>query len=74
MKIKDVAKKLGYDNAKKTKATYKGYTVYRCVFDRDEEYLMSGPPTYILVKDGKFRVSEPENRAAIQEEVIKTLE
>lgn len=74
MTVKDIAKKLGYDGAEKTKAVYKGYTVYQCVFYGEEEDLMSGPPTYILVKDGKFKVSEPNNRADIQEEVIKTLE
>ena len=74
MTVKDVAKRLGYDGAKKTKAVYKGYVVYQCMLDGDEDDLMSGPPTYILVKDGKFKVSEPSNRADIQMEVEKTLE
>lgn len=55
MTVKEIADKLGFDRAEKRKGKYKGYDVYECVLDDGDAKV--GTPTYILVKDGKFRLS-----------------
>ena len=63
MTVKEVAQKLGYDGVEKTKVKYKGYDVYECVADDGDQKI--GTPTYILVKDGKFKVSDVDEALEI---------
>ena len=69
MTVNDVAKKLGYDRAEKKKIKYKGCDVYECILD--DENAKVGTPTYILVKDGKFKLSESDDWLEIYQEVLK---
>lgn len=69
MTVKEVAQKLGYDGVEKTKVKYKGYDVYECVADDGDQKI--GTPTYILVKDGKFKVSDADNWMEIYHETLK---
>lgn len=72
MTVKEIAQKLGYNGAEKTKVKYKGYDVYECVADDGDAKI--GTPTYILVKDGKFRLSEADDWLDIYHEILKTSE
>ncbi len=69
MTVGDIARNMGYDRAEKTKAKYKGYDVYECVADDGNEKI--GTPVYILVKDGKFKVSNADNWMDIYHELLK---
>lgn len=70
MTIKEVADKIGYTTVKKSKVKYKGYDVYECLVESDEVEEV-GYPVYILVKDGKYKISEPKLALEILGEEIK---
>ena len=73
MTIKEVAEKIGYTTVKKSKVKYKGYDVYECVVEGDEPQEV-GYPVYILVKGGKYKISEPKLALEILGEEIKAEE
>ena len=70
MTIKEVAEKMGYTTVKKSKVKYKGYDIYECLVESDEAQEI-GYPVYILVKNGKYKVSEPKLALEILGEEIK---
>ena len=70
MTIKDIAEKMGYTKVKKSNVKYKGYDVYECVVESDEVQEV-GYPVYILVKNGRYRISEPKIALDILGEEIK---
>ena len=64
MTVKEIAEKLGYTRAKKLKTKYKEYEVYECILEGSEEQYI-GYPVYILVKDGKFKISDTKTALEI---------
>ena len=67
MTIKEYAIQNGGDFVYKCKKSWKGYTVYEICYN---EHAAIGLPRFILVKDGKMRISKPEECFKIMDTVI----
>lgn len=67
MTINEFAIKHGGDYAYKYEKTWNGYTVYGLCYNKR---ITVGKPRFILVKDGKMRLSEPEECFKIMDAVI----
>lgn len=62
--ILSFAKELEYDNIRKMKITYKGYTVYKVIFNGGVACV--GLPLCVLVKGEEIRMTTPEEACEIQ--------